>query len=119
MTLSTDQTRMSREEAANHALTVLDTVLFRALCEPARVAILAVLIRRGRSDIGAVAEELPQDRSVISRHLQVLADAGVVIARRDGRHIFYELDGPQTCERLETILSELKGLAPFCCPSPA
>ncbi len=115
-----DDTNLTkRQRAADRALAVLDADLFRALCEPARIAILAELIRKGRSDIGAIAADLPQDRSVISRHLQVLADAGVVVARRDGRHIFYELDGPQTCERLETIVGELRRLAPYCCPTPA
>jgi len=114
-----DTDLMSREQAADRALAMLDTALFRALCEPARIAILSELVRKGRSDIGAIAADLPQDRSVVSRHLQVLADAGVVVARRDGRHIFYELDGPRTCERLETILGELRRLAPYCCPTPA
>ncbi|MFN3779756.1 MAG: ArsR/SmtB family transcription factor [Brevundimonas aurantiaca] len=114
----TDAEAPTRQHAADRALAMLDTALFRALCEPARIAIVAVLIRKGPSDIGAVADELPQDRSVISRHLRILADAGVVVARRNGRHVFYELDGPQTCDRLEGMVEELRRLVPYCCPAP-
>ena len=106
-----------REDAARQAMQIIDTELFRALCEPSRVAILAELIRKGRSDVNAVAEGLPQDRSVISRHLQILADCGVVVASREGRHVFYEIDGPETCARLQAVVDALRALSPLCCPA--
>ncbi|MCU7374995.1 hypothetical protein PEC18_30230 [Paucibacter sp. O1-1] len=49
----------------------LDTAFFRALCEPARVELLAALIAKGPTDINALADAVPQDRSVVSRHLKV------------------------------------------------
>jgi hypothetical protein len=48
---------------------------------------------------------LPQDRSVVARHLQHLAPAHVVTADKQGRHVFYEIDARAVAERLEGILA--------------
>ena len=102
--------KVSRKEAARQCVAVFDTKFFRALCEPARIAVLQELILLGRADIAAVAKRLPQDRSVVARHLQQLADAGVVKADREGRHVFYQLDAPAVRRRLEGILATTKVL---------
>lgn len=60
--------------------------------------------------------ELPQERSVVSRHLQILSEAGIVRAQKSGRQMFYEVDGPSIIQRLEDMLSHTKGIAAHCCP---
>ena len=97
--------KVSRQEAARRCVAVFDTGFFKALCEPARIAALRELILLGRADIGAIAARLPQDRSVIARHLQQLAAAQIVKAKREGRHVFYEIDAGAVAERLEGILA--------------
>lgn len=98
-------TKVSRQEAARQCVAVFDTGFFKALCEPARIAALRELILVGRADIGVIAARLPQDRSVIARHLQQLAAAQIVKARKEGRHVFYEIDAGAVAERLEGILA--------------
>lgn len=112
-----DSSSMSRQAAADKIARILDAQFFRALCEPVRIEIILVLIRKGRSDVGAIAEELPQDRSVISRHLQVLERGGIVCASQEGRHVFYELDASASVQRFEAILGQLRALLPLCCPA--
>jgi DNA-binding transcriptional ArsR family regulator len=102
--------KVSRKEAARQCLAVFDTNFFKAFCEPARIAVLQELILVGRADIAGIADRLPQDRSVIARHLQMLADAGVVRAEKEGRHVFYQLDAPAVRRRLEEILATPKML---------
>lgn len=97
-----------RKEAARQCVAVFDTNFFKAFCEPARIAVLQELILVGRADIAAIADRLPQDRSVVARHLQLLADAGVVRAEKEGRHVFYHLDAPAVRRRLEEILATTK-----------
>ena len=97
--------KVSREEAARRCVAVFDTGFFKALCEPARIAVLRELILLGRADIAAIAARLPQDRSVIARHLQQLAAAQIVKAEREGRHVFYEIDAGAVAERVEGILA--------------
>ena len=106
----------SRQKAVDAAIAVLDTTFFNALQEPARIAVLRRLMLLARADIGQIAEGLPQERSVISRHLQVLLDAGIVRCTKEGRHRYYEVDGPAILRNLEAITGQLKAVAPYCCP---
>ena len=101
---------VSRAQAARQCVAVFDTGFFRALCEPARIAVLTELILLGRADIAAVAERLPQDRSVVARHLQQLAAASIVTAEREGRHVFYQVNATAIAERLERILAITRAL---------
>jgi DNA-binding transcriptional ArsR family regulator len=96
---------ISRREAARRCVAVFDTNFFKALCEPARIAVLRELILLGRADIAALAERLPQDRSVVARHLQSLAAAQIVTADKQGRHVYYEIDARAVAARLEGILA--------------
>lgn len=107
----------NRRKAVDAAMAVLEAPLFKALQEPSRLAVLRELMLLGRADIGRIAENLPQERSVISRHLQLLLDAGVVRVERAGRHRIYEVDGSVFIRKLEFILNQVTKLAPYCCPA--
>lgn len=100
----------SLEAAAQECVAVFDTAFFKALCEPSRIAVLRELILLGRADIGTIAERLPQDRSVIARHLQQLASANIVTAERDGRRVVYQINASAVAARLETILATTRQL---------
>jgi|SRR5579859_7687032 len=101
---------LSLEEAAKDCVAVFDTAFFKALCEPSRIAVLRELILLGRADVGTIAERLPQDRSVIARHLQQLAAAHIVTAQRDGRRVLYQVDAQAVATRLESILATTRFL---------
>jgi ArsR family transcriptional regulator, zinc-responsive transcriptional repressor len=103
--LTKSGSKLTRQEAARRCVAVFDTGFFRALCEPARIAALRELILLGRADIAAIAARLPQDRSVVARHLHQLAAAQIVKANKQGRHVFYEIDATAVAERLESILA--------------
>ena len=109
-------TKQSRQTAARQLREILHGKLFRALCEPARVAIIEFLTVHGRSDIATIAEHFPQDRSVVSRHLALLHDAGVIRREKEGRQVFFEVDGPGVVERLENVLLRFRNVVPLCCP---
>jgi len=68
----------------------------------------------GDADIGAIAACLPQDRSVVSRHLQVLADAGVLTAQKEGRRIVYTVNAAEIERRLVEMLELTRQLAAAC-----
>ncbi|MGH7024690.1 MAG: ArsR/SmtB family transcription factor [Caulobacteraceae bacterium] len=93
------------EKAAHDCVAVFDTGFFKALCEPSRIAVLRELILLGRADVGTIAERLPQDRSVIARHLQQLAAADIVSPTRDGRRVVYQINASAVATRLEAILA--------------
>jgi DNA-binding transcriptional ArsR family regulator len=106
----------TRRTAARRCAGTFDSDLFKALCEQVRIDLVRLLIAHGRSDLTALADQLPQDTSVISRHLAVLHRAGVVRRQKEGRHVFFELDGPALVARLEEIVAQLRRVVPFCCP---
>ncbi len=106
----------SREDVAEACVQMLDTGFFRALCEPVRVEILRQLILKGRSDVNTVAETMPQDRSVVARHLQLMERAGLLQSQTEGRHTFYEIDGPAIVERMSGVTRAIESLVPLCCP---
>jgi DNA-binding transcriptional ArsR family regulator len=95
---------------------VFDSGLLAALCEPVRVDIVRVLVARRRADLQSIADELPQDRSVISRHLAVLHRAGVVRREKVGRQVFFELDGSTLLDRLEGMVEGCRRIVAVCCP---
>jgi DNA-binding transcriptional ArsR family regulator len=108
--------QMTRTEAANACLAVMDAMFFKALCEPARLEVVRRLIKLGRADVGEIADGLPQDRSVVSRHLALLEQAGIAFSVKDGRRVLYELDGPAMLQKLEGMSSIMRALQPMCCP---
>ena len=109
-------TSPTRTQAIEAAIESLDGAFFKALCEPPRVAVLKRVMQLGRADVTEIAAELPQERSVVSRHLQVLLEAGIVRNSKVGRQMFYEVDGLAIIQRLENILLHTKSIAPFCSP---
>ncbi len=64
---------------------------FRAISEGNRRALLDVL-RRGEQPVGALVEASGLSYSLVSQHLQVLLEAGVVDRRPDGRQRIYRLE---------------------------
>ena len=65
--------------------------VFRALSDPNRREILRML-RAGDLTAGEIAERLPIAKSTLSGHLNVLKDANLVLADREGTTIHYRLN---------------------------
>lgn len=95
-------------QVVDDLIKALDSKMFKALSDPTRTLILKYLLLNGRSDISTIAEHLPQDRSVISRHLNMMAEAGLLVARKETRHRFYMLKGEVFLHEFETILENIR-----------
>jgi ArsR family transcriptional regulator len=66
--------------------------VFAALADPARLRILAVLADAGRC-VCDIRTEVPIAANLLSYHLRVLREAGLVECSRRGRWIDYRLTG--------------------------
>ena len=64
-------------------------VLFRALADPTRRAIFERLCREGEKTVGALTAQAGVSQPVVSKHLGVLKQAGLVRDRHEGRHTHY------------------------------
>jgi len=64
-------------------------LLFAALADPTRRRLVTRLAREGPRTATALARDLPMSRQAVVHHLQTMADAGLVEARRVGREVLW------------------------------
>ena len=89
-------------------LPAVDAALLRvlqALSDENRLRILEVL-RGGEHCVCELQASLEMGQSLLSHHLRVLREAGLVRDRRDGRWIYYAL-APETLGRLGDAVAGL------------
>ena len=77
---------------------------FRMLSDSTRLAILRALMQ-GERNVTQVVEETGRNQANVSKHLKLLADAGLVARRKEGLQVFYRLGDPLV-ERLCTLVCE-------------
>jgi len=66
------------------------TEFFGALASPVRAAIVHLLTERPRN-VSELGEALGVSQPLVSQHLRVLRETGLVTAQRNGRSTSYEL----------------------------
>ena len=77
--------------------------LLQALADPTRLRVLA-LLRRMELSVGELALLLDQSQPRVSRHVRILADAGVVERRKEGSWVFLTIaDGERTAPMFALI----------------
>ena len=63
---------------------------FRAIGEPMRIRLLDRL-RDGEATVGELSEAIGASQQNVSKHLAVLADAGLLGRRKQGNHVYYRI----------------------------
>jgi len=93
-----------------------------ALAQETRLAIYRLLVEAGPTghSVGEIGAAIPTAPATLSFHLKELANAGLVLARQDGRYIFYSAN----YEHMNALLGFLTenccardGCAPGCGPT--
>lgn len=64
--------------------------IFKALCDPKRLAILAQL-RSGEKCACVLQEPMDLTQSGLSYHMKILCDSGLVVSRQEGKWTHYRL----------------------------
>jgi len=64
-------------------------VIFRTLSDPTRRALFERLCREGERTVGALTEGAGVSQPVVSKHLGLLKQAGLVADRHEGRNTHY------------------------------
>src|SRR5271165_775642 len=80
---------------------------FAVLSEPMRLRLLHSLIS-GEKNVTALVEATGGTQANISRHLQTLADAGVVSRRREGLLVIYSIADPSIFELCDLVCRSLE-----------
>src|SRR4051794_30313229 len=68
---------------------VSPTAIFASLADPTRRAIFERLVREGELTVGTITAESSVSQPMVSKHLGVLKNAGLVIDRPSGRKTHY------------------------------
>jgi ArsR family transcriptional regulator len=77
--------------------------LFQAVSDPTRLRILALLARMELS-VGELAQLLGQSQPRVSRHVRILADAGIVDRRKEGSWVFLAIADAGRTEPLLALI---------------
>jgi ArsR family transcriptional regulator len=78
---------------------------FQALADPTRLRIIA-LLRVMELSVGELAQVLGQSQPRVSRHLKILADAGVLERRKEGSWVFLTLAEAERVEPLFALIDD-------------
>lgn len=79
--------------------------VFKALCDPKRLAILEQL-RSGEKCACVLQEPLELTQSGLSYHMKILCDSGIVVSRQEGKWTHYRLSASGRDYAME-LLKEL------------
>ena len=91
---------------------LLDPDIFKALGDPTRLKLLSCLARCAREcTTTEVAECCSVDFSVVTRHLTLLADAGILESRKAGRTVYYKVRYSELGNSLRLLADALEA----CC----
>jgi DNA-binding transcriptional ArsR family regulator len=87
---------------------------FRAIGEPMRIRLLDQL-RDGEATVSEISDAVGASQQNISKHLAVLADAGILGRRKDGNRVYYRIvdEGVLTlCENVcGSVQQQLRSLS--------
>jgi len=79
---------------------------FSLLGEPMRLKILQALCERPLA-VGEIVAATGATQSNISRHLSLLASAGIITRHKDGQFVYYQMSNPLTMKLCELVHREL------------
>ena len=92
---------------------LLEPRFFKALGDPNRVALLSRLAKcRRPCGVSELVGCCSVDISVVSRHLAMLRDAGILHAEKRGKEVYYSV----RCKEVVSTLRRIADAIEACCP---
>ena len=82
------------------------STVFHALSDPIRLEILAYL-REGEKCVCEIVPHLNLIQPLVSRHLKILKDSGIVSFRKDGTNRLYSITDPQIFKIIDDATPKL------------
>ncbi len=81
---------------------VLHANICDALADSKRIAMLYAL-RDGATTVNQLAEMLDLPQATVSRHLKILRERRLVLARREGMNVYYSLTNDKVLNALDLL----------------
>jgi DNA-binding transcriptional ArsR family regulator len=76
--------------------------IYQALADPTRRAILLLVISQSMT-AGAIAENFDTARPTVSKHLRILTECDLLEQEKNGREIYYHINGEKMKELADFI----------------
>jgi len=105
----TDIDTMTLQKPLQDELNAFHAGICSALADTTRIALLYEL-SDGEMAVGELVQALDAPQATISRHLKVLRDRELVIARRDGSHVYYSLTDGRIIDALDLLRKVMAGI---------
>ena len=81
-------------------------VHFRLLGEPMRLKILQAVCKESRT-VNDIVAAVGATQANVSKHLSLLATAGILTREKDGQNVYYGLKDPLTLKMCELVRNQL------------
>jgi DNA-binding transcriptional ArsR family regulator len=82
------------------------STVYHALSDPLRLEIVAYL-RDGEKCVCEIVPHINQIQPLVSRHLKILKDAGLIRCRKDGTKRLYSIVDPRIFNIVDALTDEL------------
>ena len=79
------------------------TEILKAIAHPIRINIIALLENGKRLTVTEIFEKLDLEQAVVSHHLRILKDRGVLNYRREGKNMYYYLKHEQLIQIIQCV----------------
>ncbi|MEJ2151617.1 MAG: metalloregulator ArsR/SmtB family transcription factor [Gemmatimonadota bacterium] len=77
--------------------------ILKCIGHPVRLEILAFLDASGEQTVSAICEAVERDQPVVSRHLTLMRDKGILASRREGVNVYYRMDDERVVQVLDCL----------------
>jgi len=111
------ETNMNRDEelqCSNEINKAIDFDYYKTLFDPVRIEIIRYLAVYGAKNITEIAGNLPQERSVISRHLDLMHRFEILSKTKTGRNTYYEVNSQMIFDKFKLTTDQLEKLLNNC-----
>lgn len=88
--------------------------ILRVVCDRMRYDMLGMLARSGGMSVGQLVDATGRTQPLVSHHLRILREAGIVEAERDGRRAIYRIRGRRVQGALARVDSSAARLRRLC-----
>ncbi|MCI1273301.1 MAG: metalloregulator ArsR/SmtB family transcription factor [Clostridiaceae bacterium] len=77
--------------------------IFKALSHPIRLNIACGLLHKGKCNVNTMVERLHVSQSLVSQHINILKNAGIIKGCREGNLIWYTFENKLAKQLLQNI----------------
>ena len=94
-------------ESLSQEINVLHAEIYSALGDPSRLLILCALNEKPKN-VSDLATELGLNQPTVSRHLGILKQGGLVVARQEGLSVLYKIQNEDMAQFLQKLTELLR-----------